>query len=106
LCFCFIFFSVGFHIMGHFLLMPIFILNSFMSLFMVSSMSLWCLFRAPVVSFICSCAFSYSLLLLSQDFSCTFWLTMSSNIFMKFSVITWRISSFRVFLWTLLGSLG
>jgi hypothetical protein len=36
--------------------------------------------------------------LLSWNFlsaSCTFWLTMSSNISMKFSLITCRISSFR-----------
>jgi hypothetical protein len=33
-----------------------------------------------------------------------FWLTMSSNISMKFSVITYRIASLRVFLWAMLGS--
>jgi hypothetical protein len=38
--------------------------------------------------------------------SCMFWLTMSSNISMKFSVISCRISFFRVFLWTFLGSLA
>jgi hypothetical protein len=37
--------------------------------------------------------------------SCTFWLTMSSTIPMKFSVITCKISAFSLFLWTLLGSL-
>jgi cytosine/uracil/thiamine/allantoin permease len=36
---------------------------------------------------------------------CTLWLTMSSSISMKFSLITCRISSFRVLLWSLLGSL-
>jgi hypothetical protein len=35
--------------------------------------------------------------------SCMFRLTMSSNIAMKFSVITCRISSFLVFLWVSLG---
>jgi hypothetical protein len=48
------------------------------------------------------------LFLLSWNFlsaSCIFCLTMSSNISMKFSLITCRISSFRVFLWASLGSL-
>jgi hypothetical protein len=47
--------------------------------------------------------------LLSLNFlsvSCTFWLTISSNISIKFSLITDRISSFRVFLRALLGSLS
>jgi hypothetical protein len=50
-----------------------------------------------------------SLFLLSWIFlgaSCMFWLTMSSNISMKFLMITCRISSFRVVLWALLGSLA
>jgi hypothetical protein len=34
-----------------------------------------------------------------------FWLTMSGIISMKFSMITCRSSSLRLFLWTLLGSL-
>jgi hypothetical protein len=38
--------------------------------------------------------------------SCTFWLTMSSNISMKFLVITCRISSLCLFLWVLLSSLA
>jgi hypothetical protein len=38
--------------------------------------------------------------------SCMFWLTMSSNISKKFSVITCRISSLRLFLWASLGSLA
>jgi hypothetical protein len=61
-----------------------------------------------MVSLICFCVFSYSLVLLSWNFlsaSCMFWLTMSSRISMKFSLITCRVSSFRVFLWSLVGSL-
>jgi hypothetical protein len=91
-----------------FLILSIFTLNSFISLFMVFSVSVWCLFSAPMISFSCFCAFSYSLFLLSWNFSSAslmFWLTMSSNISMKFSLITYRISSFRLFLWALLGSL-
>jgi hypothetical protein len=91
------------------LILPILVLNSFISLFMMFSVSLWYLFRAPTSSFICFCVFPYSLFLLSWNFlsaSYMFWLTMSSNISMKFSVITCRISSFRVFLWTSLGSLA
>jgi hypothetical protein len=66
------------------------------------------LFRASMISFIGFCVFSCSLFLLSWKFlsaSCTFWLTTSSSISMKFSLITCRISSFRVFFWALLGSL-
>jgi hypothetical protein len=51
----------------------------------------------------------YSLFLVSWNFlgvSCAFWLTVSSISSMKFSVITCRISSLRVFLWTSLGSLA
>jgi hypothetical protein len=47
--------------------------------------------------------------LLSWNFlsvSCTFWLTISSIICIKFSLITLRISSFRLFLWASLGSLA
>jgi hypothetical protein len=65
----------------------IFFLNLFMSLFMVFSVSLWCLLRAPMSSFIYFCVFSYSLFLFSCNFlsaSYTFWLTLSSNISMKF----------------------
>jgi hypothetical protein len=90
------------------LILSIFALNSFISLIVVFCVSLWHLFRAPMSSFICFCVFSYSLFFLSWNYlsaSCTFWLTMSSNISMNFSVITCRISSFRVFLWALLGSL-
>jgi hypothetical protein len=46
-------------------LLSIFIFNSFISLFMVFSISLWCLFRAPMISFFYFCVFSYSLFLLS-----------------------------------------
>jgi hypothetical protein len=87
------------------LTLSIFNLNSFISVFMVFSVSLWYLFRAPMSSFIYYCVFPFSLFLLFWNFlsaSCTFWLTMSSNISMKFSVITCRIPSFRVFLWALL----
>jgi hypothetical protein len=90
------------------LILSTFILNSFISLFMVCSVSFWCLFRTSMVSFICYCTFSYSLFLLTQNFlsvSCTFWLTMSSIISVKFSLITHKISSFRVFLWSSLGFL-
>jgi hypothetical protein len=90
------------------LILSIFSLNSFTSLFMVFSVSFWCLFRAPMTSFICFCVFSYYLFLLSWNFlsaSCTFWLTMFSIISIKFSLITCRISSFRLFLWASLGSL-
>jgi hypothetical protein len=38
--------------------------------------------------------------------SCTFWLAISSTISIKFSLISCRISSFRVFLWASLGSLS
>jgi hypothetical protein len=65
---------------------------------MIFSVSFWCLFRAPMISFICFCVFTYSLFLLSWNFfsaSYTLWLTMSSNVSMKFSLITCRISSFR-----------
>jgi hypothetical protein len=60
-------------------------------------------------SFICFCVYSYSLCLVSWNFlsaSCMFQLTTSSNISMKFSVITFKISSLRMFLWALLGSLA
>jgi hypothetical protein len=90
------------------LILSIFGLNSFISLFMVFSVSFWCSFRAPMISFIWFCIFSYSLFLLSWNYlsaSCAFWSTMSSIISMKFSLITCRISSFRVFLWALLASL-
>jgi hypothetical protein len=77
----------------------------YLSLFTVFSVSLWYLFRAPMCSLICFCVFSYSLFLLSCNFlsaSCTCWLTLSYNSSMKLSVI----SSFRVFLWASLCSLG
>jgi hypothetical protein len=58
------------------LMLSIFFLNSLISLFMVLSVSVWCLFRAPTNSFICVCVFSNSLFLLSWNFlsvSSTFW---------------------------------
>jgi hypothetical protein len=42
------------------LILLIFVLNSFISLFMVLSVSLWYLFRAPMTSFIHFCVCSYS----------------------------------------------
>jgi hypothetical protein len=90
------------------LILSIFSLNLFISLFLVFSVSVWYLFRVPKISFICCCVFSCSLILLSWNFlsaSYMFWLTTSSNISMKFSLITCRISSFRTFLWASLGSL-
>jgi hypothetical protein len=63
----------------------------------VFSLSLWCLFRAPMCSLIHLCVFSYSLFFVSWNFlsaSCTFWLTMSSVISMKISVI-----ACKSFLW-------
>jgi hypothetical protein len=60
-------------------------------------------------SFICFYAFSYSSVLVSWNLlsaSCRFWLSMYSIISMKFSVITCRISSLRLFFWALLGSLA
>jgi hypothetical protein len=47
--------------------------------------------------------------LLSWNFlsvSCTFWLMISSVISIKFSLITWTVSSFRLFLWASLASLA
>jgi hypothetical protein len=90
-------------------ILSILFFNSLISLFTVFSVSLWCLFRALMSSFICFCVCSYSLFLVYWNFlsaSYMFWLTMSSNIAMKFSVITCRISSLRVFLWASLGSLA
>jgi hypothetical protein len=71
--------------------------------------SLWCLYSASTVYFICSCAFSNSLFLLSWNFlhvSCTFLSCIFSIISIKFSLITCRISSFRLFLWASLGYLA
>jgi hypothetical protein len=50
LCFCFVLFSEVFLVMGHFLFNIVyFIFNSFISLFIVFSVSRWCLFRAPMI---------------------------------------------------------
>jgi hypothetical protein len=90
------------------LILSIFYFNSFIYLFVMVSISVWSSFSASMISFISFYVFSYSLVLLSWNFlsaSYTFWLTMSSNISMKLSLITCRISSFRVFLWASLGSL-
>jgi hypothetical protein len=76
--------------------LSIFALNSFISLFIVIFVSVWCLFRSSMILFICFWVFSYSLFLLSWNFlsaSYLFWLTMSSIISMKFSLITCRITS-------------
>jgi hypothetical protein len=79
--FCFVFLSHTFFLSFSIswitspIILPIFALNSFISVFMVFSVSLWCLFRAPMISFICFCVFSYSLFLLSWSFlsaSCCF----------------------------------
>jgi hypothetical protein len=43
------------------LILLIFDLNSFTSLFVVVSVSVLCLFRASMISSICFCVFSYSL---------------------------------------------
>jgi hypothetical protein len=52
------FFLRFFHIMvTSSLILSIFIFNSFISLFIVLSVSLWCLFRAPMNSLICFCVF-------------------------------------------------
>jgi hypothetical protein len=50
------------------LILSIFIFNSFLALFIVFSVSLSCLFRAPMSSFICFCVFSYSLFLVILEF--------------------------------------
>jgi hypothetical protein len=39
------------------LILSIFVFNSFISLCVVFSVSLWCLFRAPMSSFVCLCVF-------------------------------------------------
>jgi hypothetical protein len=57
LYFCFILFSEVFILQVTSSLMSIFTLNSFISLFIVISVSIWCLFRAPMISFICFCVF-------------------------------------------------
>jgi hypothetical protein len=68
--FCFVFqfilFSEVFLIVGYFLLiLSIFALNLFISLFMVISVSVWYLFKVYMISFICFCVFSYFKILLS-----------------------------------------
>jgi hypothetical protein len=66
------------------LILSIYTLSSFIPLFKMFFVSLWCLYRASIVYFIFSCAFSYSLFLLSWNFlstSCIFWLTILSIIF-------------------------
>jgi hypothetical protein len=105
--FCFILFSISW--VNSSLILSIFIFKSFISLSIVFSVSLSFLFRPPMSSFVCFYVFLFSLLLVSWNFlsaSWTFWLTMSSNISMKFSVSACRITSLRVFFWTLLGSLA
>jgi hypothetical protein len=103
LCFCLILclrFSISWVTSS--LTFSIFIFNSFISLFIVFSVSLWCLFRTPLNSFICFCVFSHSLFLVSWNFlTASYTLTMSTIFSMKLSVI----SSFSVFLWPPLGAL-
>jgi hypothetical protein len=70
----------------------------------VFSVSLWWLFRARISSFVSVSSCILSLVFLECQTWCTLWLTMSSYISMKFSVITCRISSFRLFLLASLGS--
>jgi hypothetical protein len=56
------------------LTLSIFALNSFISLFMVVSVSVWCLFRTSMISLIFFCVFLYSLFLFSWKLlsaSCT-----------------------------------
>jgi hypothetical protein len=50
------------------LVLSIFIFNSVMCLFILNTVSFWYLFRAPMSTFICSCVFSYPLVLVSWNF--------------------------------------
>jgi hypothetical protein len=96
--FFFLWFSISWATFS--LILSIFYLNSFITLFMVVSVSVWHLFSASMISFVCFYVFSYSLFLSSGNLlssSCMFWLIMLSNISMKFSLIACRISSFSVF---------
>jgi hypothetical protein len=66
-CFCLILFSDVFHIFDQFLLyISCFHLNSIVSLFIVSFVSLWYLFKSSLSSFICFCVFSCSLFLVFE----------------------------------------
>jgi hypothetical protein len=47
------------------LILSIFDLNPFISIFVVVLVLVWLLFRASMISFICFCVFSYSLFLSS-----------------------------------------
>jgi hypothetical protein len=47
------------------LILSIFMFNSLICLFMIFSVSLWCLFSVSMNLFICFCVFSYSLFLMS-----------------------------------------
>jgi hypothetical protein len=67
----------------------------------------WCLFKSSLSSFICFCVLSCSFLV-SWNFlgaSGTFWLTLSNIFSMNLSMISCKISSLRLFLWTSLGYL-
>jgi hypothetical protein len=110
LCFVFLFhsFFLRFSIswVTSFLILSIFVFNSFIILFIMFSFHFGV--YLCLLSF-CFCVFSYSLFLLCWNFlsaSCMFWLTMSSNMSMKFWVITCRLSSLEVFLWPSLGFLA
>jgi hypothetical protein len=111
LCFVFLFhiFSEVFHILSHFLFNtvdfhPEFIYLSiygvlcFTFVFIQGFYGFFYLFLCFVIFFI--------FIVLEFLVSCTFWLIISSIKSMKFSLITCMISSFRLFLWALLGSLA
>jgi hypothetical protein len=76
------------------------IFNSYVTFFIVSFVSLWCLLKSFLSSFICFYVFSCSLFLVSWNFfnvSCTSLLTMSSIFTKSFSVISSKISSLGFF---------
>jgi hypothetical protein len=83
------FFSEVFHIPSHFLFNVGYYQSEFVYLFINRVLCFTVVFiQCCIVSFVCSCAFSNSLVLLSWNFlsvSCTFWLTISSIISIKFS---------------------
>jgi hypothetical protein len=88
------------------LILSIFDLNSFISLFMmVLDFFFWHFFRASMISFICFCVFSYSLFLSSWTVLSVSYFGVDHVISMKFSLTSCRISSFRLFMWASLGSL-
>jgi hypothetical protein len=73
---------------------------SYVSFFIVSFYSLWCLLKSSLSSFTCFNVFLCSLFLVSQNIlspTSTFLLTMSSIFSMSFSLTTFMISSLRDF---------